>query len=218
MRGFMTLVALAGLLLVGNSLLDNTSAPIQAEAPSLPTPIIESSPSDKCCGDDCDCCEQCPCNSVLSVAVEPVVEVVAEVPEPQPQPKPAAYAIGADIRTASGAIETVTKVENINGNWAYFTQPKSVSVSVSTPVTYSSGYYNGTSQWTYPGDIRSHLSTSHGTTATAGMSQNQMESLHDSIHNGTRTYSQPVVRPVVRVQSNCPGGVCPQPRRLFFRR
>ena len=215
MRGFMMLTAIAGLLLVGNALMENTVQPTVAEAPSLPVPVVETSPSDEtCCGDECNCCEQCPCNSVLKPAVETVVEPVAEVPKQNP----AAYAVGDDIRTASGALHTVTKVEIVNGKWAYFTQPKSVSVSVSTPTVSTptvsvSGYYDGTSQWTYPGDIRSHLATSHGTTATAGMSKNQMESLHDSLHNGTRQVAQPV-----RVQqSNCPGGVCPQPRRTLFR-
>jgi len=210
MRGFMMLIVVAGLLLVGNALMENTAQPTVAEAPSLPVPVVESSPSDKtCCGDDCNCCEMCPCGG----EVEPVAEVVAEVSKPEPKQNPAAYAIGDDIRTASGALHTVTKVEILNGKWAYFTQPKSISVSVATPSVSVSGYYDGTSQWTYPGDIRSHLASSHGTTATAGMSKDQMESLHDSLHNGTRQVAQPV-----RVQqSNCPGGVCPQPRRTLFR-
>ena len=210
MRGFMTICFVAGLLLVGNAMLENTAQPTVAEAPSLPVPVVETSPSDKtCCGDECNCCEMCACNSVLEPAVEAVVEPVAEVRKQNP----AAYAVGDDIVVSSGATHTVTKVEIVNGKWAYFTQPKSISVSVSTPVNYSSGYYDGTSQWTYPGDIRSHLASSHGTTATAGMTKNQMESLHDSLHNGTRQVAQPV-----RVQqSNCPGGVCPQPRRTLFR-
>ena len=210
MRGFMMIFFVAGLLLVGNALMENTAQPSVAEAPSLPVPVVDASPSDKnCCGDECNCCEQCPCNSVLEPAVEAVVDPVVELPKQNP----AAYAVGDDIVVSSGATHTVTKVEVLNGKWAYFTQPKSVSVSVSTPVNYSSGYYDGTSQWTYPGDIRSHLATSHGTTSTAGMSQDQMESLHDSLHNSTRKVMQPF-----RVQrSNCPGGVCPPQRRALFR-
>ena len=206
----MMIFFVAGMLLVGNALMENTAQPSVAEAPSLPTPVVESSPSDKtCCGDECNCCEQCPCNSVLSVAVEPVKD-----PKPAPRQNPAAYAIGDDIRTASGSLHTVTKVSVINGKWAYHTKPKSVSVSVSAPVNYSSGYYDGTSQWTYPGDIRSHLATSHGTTTTAGMSQDQMESLHDSLHNGTRR----VVQPIRVNRTECPGGVCPNPRTRILRR
>jgi hypothetical protein len=212
MRGFMTICLVAGLLLVGNAMLENTAQPTVAEAPTLPVPVVEIPSVDKtCCDDECNCCEQCPCNSVL----EPVVESVAEVPKQNP----AAYAVGDEIRTSSGALHTVTKVSVIDGKWAYHTKPKSVSVSVSTPAASVSGYYDGTSQWTYPGDIRSHLATSHGTTAAAGMSKDQMESLHDSLHNATRYAPAPRQFVMPRVQSNCPGGVCPtQPRTTLFSR
>lgn len=70
------------------------------------------------------------------------------------------------------------------------------------------------SQWTYPGDIASHVATVHGI-STAGKTKEQLEREHDAAHNGTRvTYAVPaVVRSTVRyqpqVRSNCPGGNCP---------
>lgn len=60
--------------------------------------------------------------------------------------------------------------------------------------------------WTYPGSIDSHLQAGHGV-STSGMSQEQMLSHHDSLHESTRQSL-----PVTRVQSGCPDGVCPTPR------
>jgi hypothetical protein len=63
------------------------------------------------------------------------------------------------------------------------------------------------SQWTYPGDIVTHVSTVHGI-STAGKSKEQLEREHDAAHNAVVTRSVVVQRPQV-VRSNCPGGVCP---------
>jgi hypothetical protein len=63
------------------------------------------------------------------------------------------------------------------------------------------------SQWTYPGDIVTHVSTVHGI-PTAGKSKEQLEREHDAAHNAVVTRSVVVQRPQV-VRSNCPGGVCP---------
>jgi hypothetical protein len=104
----------------------------------------------------------------------------------------------------------------IDGMWSHRYEPVA-SASVSSVATQpASGYYSGTSQWTYPGRIDSHLMGTHGVSQSqlAGMSKQQQERLHDSLHNGA--VSQPVYRQPVR--SNCPGGVCPTPaRRGFFR-
>jgi hypothetical protein len=62
---------------------------------------------------------------------------------------------------------------------------------ISQPVAVSATH------WTYPGEIRSHLASTHGVNA-AGMSTAQAETLHDQLHNGNTTtasrvvYSQPV--------------------------
>jgi len=84
-------------------------------------------------------------------------------------------------------------------------------------------------RWTFPGDLTTHLQTTHGQNVS-GMSVADQLKLHDSLHDGSvvsRTVtksvapvvSYPAVRmPVVRSvpvysTSNCPGGVCPVPSR-----
>lgn len=63
--------------------------------------------------------------------------------------------------------------------------------------------------WTWPGDLATHLRTTHGAN-TAGMSHQQMVDYHSHLHNTSSITFQ---------QSNCPGGVCPTPQRYrFFRR
>ena len=63
------------------------------------------------------------------------------------------------------------------------------------------------SQWSYPGDIVTHVSTVHGI-SVAGKSKEQLEREHDAAHNAVVTRSVVVPGPQV-VRSNCPGGVCP---------
>lgn len=74
--------------------------------------------------------------------------------------------------------------------------------------------------WTFPGDIASHLRTTHGKNVN-GMTQEQMLNMHDALHEGE-------AKPVVQLQT-CPvGQPCPQrqpvqqtytqPRRTVFRR
>ena len=79
------------------------------------------------------------------------------------------------------------------------------------------GYYDGTSQWTYSGDIASHLANGHGVSNTTRMTKDEMEAVHDSLHNKTRIVSRS--RTTARsTQSSCPNGVCPSPRRSLFGR
>lgn len=86
-----------------------------------------------------------------------------------------------------------------------------VSNTVSAPVVVSSS-----SHWTYPGDIASHLSTTHGQDVS-GLTTEQQLTLHDDLHEGrvvARSFSAPIVSSFSRsysVQrtSSCPGGVCP---------
>jgi hypothetical protein len=66
------------------------------------------------------------------------------------------------------------------------------------------------SHWTYPGDITTHMQTTHGQNVS-GMSVEQQLSMHDAIHE-SQSKPASVARSVTRsnVQtSNCPGGVCP---------
>lgn len=66
--------------------------------------------------------------------------------------------------------------------------------------------------WTWPGDLASHLSTTHGVDVS-GMSFSDLRATHDNLHNGQRGYQ--AAMPTRRVQyvrrsvSYCPGGNCP---------
>lgn len=61
--------------------------------------------------------------------------------------------------------------------------------------------------WTYPGDITTHLTGTHGQNVN-GLSIEQQLSLHDALHENRRVVA--VTRNSAPVfQSNCPGGVCP---------
>ena len=71
-----------------------------------------------------------------------------------------------------------------------------------------------TMRWNIRGDwspseaqTRQHLQSEHGV-STAGMTHQQMLSLHDSLHDGRSSGT-------IRMQSagGCPGGVCPPRRR-----
>lgn len=88
--------------------------------------------------------------------------------------------------------------------------------------------------WSYPGEISNHLANDHGV-QTNGMSREQMLDLHDALHEGQATWTQsptvqsftPARPPLIQrsvatptlapplPQSNCPGGVCPQPRSIL---
>lgn len=53
-------------------------------------------------------------------------------------------------------------------------------------------------RWTYPGEIHSHLASGHGVNAQ-GMTTEQAERLHDSLHNANR--SSGVVQRAYRARS-----------------
>jgi len=82
------------------------------------------------------------------------------------------------------------------------------------------GTYDGTSRWTYPGDIATHLmGPQHGfqRAQIAGLSKGELEALHSDHHEQKRAAG---VQRVYSSSSSCPGGSCPtQPSRtLRFRR
>lgn len=90
--------------------------------------------------------------------------------------------------------------------------------AVSPSVTSSDSYR---ARWTYPGNISTHLSSTHGVDVS-GMSVSDQLRLHDSMHEaerGSSTVRYSVASPVrsyVR-SSSCPGGVCPMPSRTTTR-
>jgi hypothetical protein len=73
--------------------------------------------------------------------------------------------------------------------------------------------------WTWPGDLRNHLLSTHGHSASElaelqrqGLS---LQDIHNNDHNGQRAMrTRAVVIPQgQRYQSNCLNGVCPAPQR-----
>ena len=173
-----------------------------------PTVALESPPAVKVAG-DCPCGSVCPCRTE---ALPPVADV-----EPvSPSDKPAALLVVGSRRMLNGIEQELTRYEIVGDRVRYFYRPvASMVASVRANVAQRSG---GT-RWTYPGEIRQHLASGHGVNAS-GMSREQAESLHDSLHNAQRgvRVQQPIFyQPET---SGCPGGVCPTPtqRRTFFRR
>ena len=164
-------------------------------------PDVVALPVDgECCGDVCDCCDACDCNKPEATEVEDLSSHIGQVVERKTRP---------------GLWEVVDAWRDESGELMYMYRQVQSAASGNCPggvcpQPMASGYYDGSSQWTYPGDIASHLQGSnHGVSASqlSGMSKDQMEALHDSLHNSTRSSGQ-----AVTVQSSsCPGGVCPQP-------
>jgi hypothetical protein len=49
--------------------------------------------------------------------------------------------------------------------------------------------------WSYPGDIATHLATTHGRTV-AGLTREQMLNLHDALHEGRSIKMAPSAKPI----------------------
>jgi hypothetical protein len=180
---------------VAGSLL-NADQPVSLKSPS---DMVEPS-------GDCPCGDVCPCRG--------------DAPQPEVAKQPAVVAVVPVIgsrRVFDGVTKELYRVEPIgDGRYRLRYRPvASMAASVRANVAQRSGGLH----WTYPGEIRQHLASGHGVNAS-GMSREEAESLHDSLHNAERgvrvqqpTFYQPET-------SGCPGGVCPSPvqRRTFFRR
>ena len=167
---------------------------------SVPSPSDMPAASCECCGDECTCCEGCGCGC-----------------SPVKSSEDLSSHIGKVVTRASrdGLWEVVDAWRDEKGELMYlYRQVQSVSSGDCPggvcPQPMSTGYYDGTSQWTYPNDIASHLSgSSHGVSASelSGMTKDEMEAMHDYLHNTESGVSS------VQMSSSCPGGVCPQPTR-----
>lgn len=193
-------------LCLGGSLIDS-KATTKSEPKALVS-VKSDVPTDACdCANDCECCAGCACGGKVA---EKQAAVEVSVVEPK---------LG-DVQVIEGVQKTLYQIDTYQDGRRFLRwRPVRTSVSVSSgSVRVSSGPH-----WTYPGDIQSHLAVGHGQ-QVSGMSQDEMESLHDSLHEGTRVnVSTP--RASVNVSSGCPGGVCPvnvnvsnRPRfRLFGR-
>lgn len=157
-----------------------------------------------CCGDDCKCCDQCECDGC---------EQHAKVEDVKPVKVAKKVRDFGHIEIINGLAHKMVARWQEGDVWKYRYEP--INQPTQTLPNVASGVYSGTSQWTYPGTIDGHLASTHGLSRShlAGKSKQQLEAIHDSLHNATRyAPAQPVM------QSNCPGGVCPQPqRRGWFR-
>lgn len=197
-------IGTAGLLaLVG---LTGQPSTRQPETESLVSVQADLSPiGDTCCAGECNCC---------TCEKEPKSEPAPEVAKLEAPRK-----VG-EVRTVNGQSMVLAEVWREGDQWKYRYQLQSQPV---TPSVTATGYYDGTSQWTYPGDIRSHLmSSNHNFTSSqlAGKSKDEMEAMHDAAHNATRVSVPQVQYQPMQSTSSCPGGVCPtQPvRRSVGRR
>lgn len=188
------------LLLVG---LIPADGPKQSEG----TPAVVADSCD-CCGEVCECCDNCPCDGAGEVA---------------PEPEDLSSHIGQVVerKTRPGLWKVIDAWRDESGELMYlYQQVPGVSSGDCPggvcPTPASTGYYDGSSQWTYPGDIASHLTSdpNHMVPASqlAGKSKDELEAMHDQLHNQMQYGGQVM-------QSGCPGGVCPQPttrRRGLF--
>lgn len=207
MKQLTTIIVLIMTLLVVNLATDNNPTQVNAatEAP-IPAPQL-SLPGTSCCGEDCDCCDACPCNT------KPVVK--SQSPKvSQPSRK-----LG-DIQYFNGVKNTLVKItDKVGGGWNYHYRPVLVT-SQPSPATVTSY----TPRWAnYDGLSRiQHAQTYHGlnpSTMSTSQLYRQMDADHDRYGAGhsqilQSRQSQPVV---FSNSGNCPGGVCPTPtrRRLF---
>lgn len=171
-----------------------------------PPAAVVALPAD-CCGDDCQCCDNCGCGGC---------EQPAKVQDSKPSKVARKVRDFGHIEIINGVAHEMVARWQEGSEWKYRYEPINQPTQALRNV--ASGTYSGTSQWTYPGTIDGHLAATHGLSRgeLSGKSKQELERIHDSLHNSTR-YAQPVNRqPVVR--SNCPGGVCPQPqKRGWFR-
>jgi len=69
--------------------------------------------------------------------------------------------------------------------------------------------------WTWPGEIRQHLATTHGVQGAYALTSAQAVELHNRLHNAAAT--KRVALPQTVWRSSCPGGVCQAPTRTIRR-
>jgi hypothetical protein len=131
-------------------------------------------------------------NTVIAPAPTPVAEVVkGNFPAPTNQVVKSGGSNGSSSGGSSGNYQKVPQISNA----PYANFPT------------SSGPH-----WTFPGSIENHLQSGHGIN-TSNMSRDQMLSLHDSLHEGKVSTTQPSpLRTTYSTRSStCPNGAnCPQ--------
>jgi len=79
--------------------------------------------------------------------------------------------------------------------------PGMVALKAPTPV----------GQWTYPGDIDSHLEKAHGVSREqlSRLTEDEKIRLHAAKHNAV---AAPATVATIQASAGCPGGICPTPQ------
>lgn len=73
-----------------------------------------------------------------------------------------------------------TNIETLVKTWE-FNQKQQASTAARSGWPSMAGYR---SRWTWPGDLRRHLMSTHGVSEANQLSQDQAEALHDALHEG----------------------------------
>lgn len=192
---------LASVALAASMAAVNQPQPVESVV-GVPT-VADFSPGDKCCGDVCKCCDNCDCEGC---------EQPAKVQDSKPAKVARKVRDFGHVEIINGLAHRMVARWQEGDVWKYRYQP--INQPAQTLSNVASG--GGGVRWTYPGTINNHLSSTHGLSQSQlfNKSQAEMESIHNSLHNSTRyAPAQPVYRRPAVSQSNCPGGVCPQPQR-----
>lgn len=193
---------MSALLVTFNSLTENAPVPAGAAA------SVESQA--ECCGDDCQCCDMCPCGCAVKSPSDKLTKA-DQVVAPKP---PREF---GDVQIINGLAHKLTERWQENGNWKYLYMPinsPQVSRVASTPVS------NYQPRWAnYDGLSRvQHAQVYHGLNPSSVSTPElyrQMDADHDRYGAGhSQILQSRRSQPVMSSGSSCPGGVCPQPRRI----
>ena len=151
-----------------------------------------------------------------------IEEMVGRIEKLEAKPVPTPVAEVSKGNFPAPANQTVKSGGSSGGSSGSFQKiPQSSALGpyANFPATYGP-------HWTHPGTIESHLQSTHGIN-TSGMSKEQMLSLHDSLHEGrvSNTQPTPVQQTTYSTKSystssyrTCPPGGCPSERRGIFGR
>jgi len=163
--------------------------------PTIEVPELQPPPVSQCCddcGDVCTCEVPCECGDEEDLTSH-IGKLVTR------STRPGVWRVVDAWRNDDGVLMYLYRLEQTT---AGSNCPGGVCPSPSDQI--QTGYYDGTSGWTYPGDIASHLrSSQHMIPAEQmiGKSKDELEALHDALHDSRTT----------QTTSSCPGGVCPSP-------
>lgn len=196
------LFLMSALLVTLNSLTEN--APVPAGAAVSVKPQVE------CCGDDCQCCDMCPCGCAPKIpSVKPAK--ADEVVSPKP---PREF---GNIQIINGLAHKLTERWQEGGNWKYLYVPINSPQASRVASTPASSYQP---RWAnYDGLSRVQHAQAHHGLNPSSMSESELYRQMDTDHDRYGAGHSQILRarqsqPMMRPGSSCPDGVCPQPRRI----